>query len=209
MKVSPEGIYFLFNPIKWRYSPWEKKLPALFPFLWAVQLRSPEMNQKELRETAFKLKKLLAPAGIPLIINNYPRLAAACGAYGLHLGKKDISIREAKKIFKGVIGASRHSLEGAREARALGADYIGAGPLFPTSTKKMARKSLGIEGFIKIKKEVYPLPVIPIGGINEKNSHLFAHLSRTAAVSSCLNLSLNPAEKARKIKSYLDLPPGI
>ncbi|MGM0568786.1 MAG: thiamine phosphate synthase [Elusimicrobiota bacterium] len=198
MDFKEKGIYFIFDPLSWNVSPWEESIRGLFPYLLAVQLRSPAMDLKQISETAKKLVKILSASGLPLIVNNYPRVAAEAGAGGVHLGKKDMPLREAKFVFNGFIGASRHTVKGAREAESAGASYIGAGPVFHTSTKNTRRSPIGLKGFEKIK-EAANIPVIPVGGIKEQNCGLLKGRTNAVAVSSAINTSYSPDQAARRI----------
>ncbi len=187
------GVYLLFDPLKWKKKPWEKTLEEVFPFVCAVQLRSPSMSLEETEDTAAILRNITLRAGVPLIINNFPGIAAGCRADGVHLGKEDMSVSRAKKVFSGIIGVSRHNQHGADEAVEEGASYIGAGPVFATETKDTGRKTLGPEGFSKIKKSS-PIPVIPVGGINPSNRRLLYGISDIVAVSSAINSSPDPGK---------------
>ncbi len=195
-KFPQKGVYLLFDPLKWKKQPWEETLKEVFPFVCAVQLRSPALSLKDTEKTAYKLRDITAAYGVPLIINNFPEIAADTGADGVHLGKEDMSVFRAKKIYSGIIGVSRHDAAGASEAVAEGASYIGAGPVFPTFTKETGRKALHPEGFKKIKQSV-KIPVIPVGGINSSNRRLLNGISNIVAVSSALNSSPDPAESVK------------
>lgn len=93
----------------------------------------------------------------------------AVDADGVHLGQDDLPVEEARKLMGGsrIIGVSTHSVEQARAAQSAGADYIGFGPIFTTTTKD-AGPHQGIEGLREVRKAV-TLPVIAIGGINTAN----------------------------------------
>ena len=192
------GVYFIFDPLKWKKCPWERNLPELFPFICAIQLRSPSQKKEETLRSASILKELIEKTNIPLIINNFPSIASRVGAYGVHLGEKDMGIKDAKNIFGGIIGASRHTVAGAASAAAEGASYIGAGPVFTTSTKETGRRSLGPEAFKKIKESVQ-IPVIPVGGINPSSRKLLRGISDIVAVSGAVNESENPIRAVRQL----------
>jgi thiamine-phosphate pyrophosphorylase len=135
---------------------------------------------------ALELRKIAERFGACLIINDYADIAAAVDADGVHLGQEDLPLAEAKKILGNrIIGISTHNLEEALDAEKGGADYIGFGSIFPTTTKDNASVQ-GLDALKKIKKTV-KIPVIAIGGIKADN---VVHVLKTGcdgiAVSSGL-----------------------
>jgi thiamine-phosphate diphosphorylase len=133
------------------------------------QYRSKDDSRKKIYETALRLVRMAHQAGARLIVNDYADIAAAVDADGVHLGQDDLPMRDARKLLgaKKIIGISTHSIEQARTAEAGGADYIGFGPVFPTSTKD-AGAVQGLPNLSRINKSV-SIPVIAIGGINHAN----------------------------------------
>ncbi len=204
MKFPQKGVYFLFDPLSWEKKPWRENITDIFPHISALQLRSPDLFDREFFKAALFLKKKLEFSGIPLIINNRVDIALCAGADGIHLGREDIPAREARKIFSGILGLSGHTPEAAVKAEKEGASYIGCGPLFHTSTKSMKRDIIGIEGFKRVTGRA-GIQVVPVGGINAENIRDVSAVSSIAAVSSAVNLSENPADAAGKIKKILEL----
>jgi thiamine-phosphate pyrophosphorylase len=201
--IFPEkGIYFIFNPSLWKKKPWQNNIEKILPHVSAIQLRAPELNDRDFFLAAKEFKEILATYKMPLIINNRLDIALSMDADGVHLGPEDISINEAKKIFKGIIGATGYTPELAGLAQNNDADYIGCGPVFPTKTKKLKREVIGIEGYISVKNTV-EIPVIPIGGINQENADQIKGFAEIVAVSSAINLSKNPVKVAREIKEII------
>jgi len=135
-----------------------------------LQLRDKEASSRDLYEEARLLKASLRPLGIPFIVNDRLDIVLAVEADGVHLGEKDIPIREARRILgKGkILGASADTVEAATGAAQQGADYIGFGAIFPTETKQDAR--LGSLALLpQVKREV-SIPVVAIGGIKRTNA---------------------------------------
>ncbi len=129
-----------------------------------VQLRMKDAPMKEVWEAALYLSGLAREHGAVLTINDYPDVALASGADGVHLGQDDIPLREARLIMGGrLIGISTHDMAQAEEAWRGGADYIGFGPVFPTGTKD-AGPEKGISALARVCKAV-DIPVVAIGGI--------------------------------------------
>ena len=136
-----------------------------------VQYRDKNASRRKVYEEAIKLKDLAGKHNAVFIINDYSDIALAVDADGVHLGQDDLPVKEARKILgKGkIIGVSTHCIEQALEAEQAGADYIGFGPVFHTSTKD-AGSPRGIELLGEIKNKV-SIPVVAIGGINLENIH--------------------------------------
>ena len=108
-------------------------------------------------------------SGGVFIVNDHADIAKAVDADGVHLGQDDLPVEYGRKVLgEGkLIGISTHSVEQAREAEAAGADYIGFGPLFPTTTKD-AGSYQGAEK-LRLLRNAVTLPVLAIGGITPDN----------------------------------------
>ena len=134
-----------------------------------VQLREKCASSLEFYEIAKEVKKITDKYNVPLIINDRIDIALAIDASGVHLGQSDIPCSIARKILpKGkIIGVSAHNLKEAEKALKDGADYLGCGAVFNTSTKKDVT-TLSYEGLKEITDNIN-IPVVAIGGINENN----------------------------------------
>lgn len=133
-----------------------------------IQLREKDKTRRQIYEEALRLRELTRTFGATLIINDHADIALAVDADGVHLGQEDLPLKEARKIMgKKIIGISTHNLEQAKEAENGGADYIGFGPVFHTTTKN-AGAPKGVDN-LKIIKENVSIPVIAIGGITLHN----------------------------------------
>ena len=134
-----------------------------------LQLREKNISSREFLNRAIQLRKVI-PSDVSFIVNDRVDIAVICGADGVHLGQDDIPLPSARKIMgeDKIIGVSTHNLEQAKKAEAEGADYIGVGPVFSTSTKPDALHPVGCEMIRCIKKEV-KIPVVAIGGICPEN----------------------------------------
>jgi thiamine-phosphate pyrophosphorylase len=137
---------------------------ALLAGVRTIQLREKHMSKRELYKEAVAIKELVRKHRAMLIINDYVDIAKAVDADGVHLGQEDMPVEEARLILgkRKVIGISTHSLSQAVRAEKSGANYIGFGPIFQTSTKNAGRPK-GIDGLRKIRKHVH-IPVVAIGG---------------------------------------------
>lgn len=134
-----------------------------------VQLREKNISSREFLNIAKEVKNLTDRYDIPLIINDRLDIALAVNASGVHLGQEDIPCKKAREILGEdmIIGVSAHNLEEALKAEEDGADYIGCGAVFNTSTKK---DTTNIKiGDIKKIREHINIKMVAIGGISEKN----------------------------------------
>ena len=136
-----------------------------------VQLREKGCSTREFMDEARLLKALLAGTGVPLFINDRLDVALAVGADGVHLGQNDLAIADARRLVgnRMIIGISAESVADAIRAEAEGADYIGASPVFTTSTKTDTAPPLGLDGLRAIRRAVR-LPLVAIGGIDADNA---------------------------------------
>ena len=134
-----------------------------------VQLREKDCTSREFYEEAEKVKAITDAYEIPLLINDRLDIAVAVGADGVHLGQTDIPVWAARDILGAdkIVGATANTLEKAEEAWKSGADYLGVGDVFGTSTKADTIH-VTLEELAAIKKQV-EIPVVAIGGINAEN----------------------------------------
>lgn len=136
-----------------------------------VQLRAKNLCSRDFLDLALKLSEYLRNKGLPFIINDRVEIALSCGATGVHLGQEDLPLPFAREILgkDKLIGISVHSLEEALTAEKGGADYLGVGPVYYTSTKRVVKSPLGLEGLKAIKERIR-IPILAIGGINARNA---------------------------------------
>jgi len=137
-----------------------------------VQLREKDCTSQEFYMLAKNVKEITDAYEIPLIINDRADIALAEGADGVHLGQSDLPVHVARNLLgpDKIVGATANTLERAVQAWKSGADYLGVGAVFGTSTKSDA-KAISLEELKKIRQSVQ-IPVVAIGGINENNIHL-------------------------------------
>ncbi len=133
-----------------------------------IQYREKEKTRREIFDEALRLRRLTGEYGAAFIVNDHADIALAVDADGVHLGQDDLPLQEARKFMgKKIIGISTHSLAEALAAFSSGADYIGFGPVFHTTTKD-AGEPKGVELLKEIKRHV-SIPVVAIGGISPEN----------------------------------------
>jgi len=145
------------------------------------QYRGKNASRRSTYEISALLARIAGDAGALFVVNDHADIAAAAGADGVHLGQDDLPVKYARNVLGGgkIIGVSTHSIEQARAAETAGADYIGFGPIFKTSTKD-AGQTQGVRNLTVIKHAV-AIPVIAIGGINEANVQFVAQAGADGA----------------------------
>ena len=138
-----------------------------------VQLREKNMLALDFYKQAIAIKGITDKYAVPLIINDRIDIALAVHAAGVHIGQSDLPVSVARKIIGDnmLLGVSVSSEKEAKDAMKDGADYLGVGAMFPTTTKTDAN-FVTMEELRKIRRAVN-LPIVVIGGINKDNVNLF------------------------------------
>lgn len=170
-----------------------------------IQFRQKIGTTREMIEIVRQLKKLCKDSGVTLIVNDRLDVAIAADADGVHLGKDDFPIPQARKLLGEslIIGGSAASLEEAQKCLAEGADYIGFGPVYPTTSKADAGPVTGIE-LLKQAVAAIPLPIIAIGGISVENTaEVMRAGARGIAVISAVCCQKNPEQATRALSQAL------
>ena len=169
-----------------------------------IQLRMKNASTRRMIDVGIKIKKLTEEYNALFIVNDRVDVALATKADGVHLGQEDMPVDLAREIVGDMlIGVSASNLTEAIEAEKAGADYIGAGSVFPTSTKEDA-KFLGIDALRRVVEEVN-IPVVAIGGINFENIKLVleAKVNGVAVISAIMGAE-DIREAARKMRRIVD-----
>lgn len=134
-----------------------------------LQLRVKSLGPRDFLDLAQQARAETQAHGCKLIVNDRIDIALACDADGIHLGQDDLPFAAGRKLMgRKIVGISTHDLEQAIEAERNGADYIGFGPMFGTTTKATGYAARGVEMLRQIRTAV-KLPVVAIGGITEQN----------------------------------------
>ena len=161
-----------------------------------IQLREKTLSTKDFFIKALKVKEICKNYGALFIINDRLDIAQAVEADGVHLGQSDMPIEKAKEILKNkfLIGVTARNVDEAIKAELEGADYIGSGAIFGTSTKDNAKK-LDMEDLKKIVNSV-KIPVFAIGGINTNNVSMLKNIGLQGICSVSGILSEKNCKKA-------------
>jgi len=165
-----------------------------------LQLRAKSLLPRDFLELARRVRERTRAAGCQLIVNDRIDIALACGADGIHLGQEDLPLAAGKKLMGNkIVGISTHDIEQAREAERNGADYIGFGPMFGTTTKDTGLSARGIDMLKQIRAAV-KIPIVAIGGINEQNvQQVWQAGADSAAIISDILGAENIAEKVAAV----------
>lgn len=140
-----------------------------------IQLREKNLDFNSFLESAIKIKKLTEKYNVPLIINDNIEVCRQSNADGVHIGQGDTPLSKARKILgkDKIIGVTAKTIQQALEAQLNGADYLGVGAMFGSTTKKDAIP-LTFQQLADIRKSV-TIPIVAIGGINANNIDKFAN----------------------------------
>ena len=169
-----------------------------------IQLREKGKTEEEILASAREIAPVCRKHGVPFIVNDSIELARACGADGVHLGQSDVPDGDVRKQAEGLIlGLSANTVASARLAQERGADYLGVGAVFGTTTKHDARH-LTPEKLREITDAV-DVPVVAIGGINETNIlGLKGCGMEGAAVVSALFAQPDPGAAAKRLRALAE-----
>lgn len=136
----------------------------------AVQLRMKNVGKKEMLEQANLIRKTADDLCRFFFVNDNVEVALESGADGVHIGQDDMPLEKARDILgeAAIIGVSVDNVEQAIAAQEGGADYVGVGSIFRTSTKPDAKQSVGLGAIYEVRQAV-DIPIVAIGGINRGN----------------------------------------
>ena len=169
-----------------------------------LQLREKEKSDRDFLSLALEVKKITDKYGIPLIIDDRLDIALASGAAGVHLGQSDMPISVARKLMgkDKIIGATTKTVFQAKKAVEEGADYLGVGAIYPTTTK-VVTVITEVSTLNDICNAV-DIPVLAIGGLNKDNCDVLkdSPIDGIAVVSAIMK-DENPEKAASELKSKI------
>ena len=179
--------------------------------LW-IQLRMKEASEQLMEETALIIQQMCKDCGATFIIDDNVALAKKINADGVHLGKNDMPVAEARKMLgdKFIIGGTVNTFDDILQHLQVGApDYFGCGPFRFTSTKKNLAPVLGCEGYkciiSKMRENNIAIPLIAIGGIDQDDiAQLIGCGVNGIALSSSILNAQNPIDEMNEIMTILN-----
>jgi thiamine-phosphate pyrophosphorylase len=168
-----------------------------------VQLRHKGATPKLLLDQAEAILRI-APPDATVIVNDCADVALLAGAAGVHLGQDDLAPDDARRVVgaRAIIGVSTHNLEQALEADRTAADYIAAGPVFPTRSKANPDPALGLEALERICRSVTK-PIVAIGGITRDTAP--AVFARGAAAVAVIGDLIGAPDIPARVKQWMAL----
>lgn len=171
-----------------------------------VQLREKNLADSSILAEAREISALCKQYRVPFILNDNVALAAQCGADGVHLGQEDMDPAQARRILgpDAIIGVSAHNVAEAKAAVAAGADYLGCGAMFATTTKTNVT-ALPKETLRAICAAV-GVPVVAIGGISKQNLLSLAHCGEAGvALVSAIFAAEDIEEECRELRRLAEM----
>lgn len=175
---------------------------ALMGKVTLLQLREKEKTTREYIEIAKKVHVLTKKYNVPLIIDDRADVALAINAEGVHVGQSDMPVSLARKLMgeNKIVGATAKTVPQAKEAYEQGADYLGVGAIFPTTTK--VKTVLTSTDTLKEICKSVPIPVNAIGGLNKDNIDILKGIPISGiCVVSAIMKSDNPQKAALELSA--------
>ena len=171
-----------------------------------LQYRAKKAPAREMLENARELAQSARERGATLIVNDRPDVAYLAGASGVHVGREDLGVDEARAVIgpEKLVGISTHNLEQFEEAMKSSADYIAVGPIFATSTKENPDPVVGLE-FLRRVRRLTSKPIVAIGGIKlERAAEVIEAGADSVAVIRDIVQAADPAQRAKQFIERLE-----
>ena len=203
MKNFDPTLYFITDSTSYAEEEFLSRVEqALKGGVTLLQLREKDKSTREYIELAEKVHEIAKRYNVPLIIDDRVDVALAIDAEGVHVGASDMPVATARKLMgkDKIVGATAKTVPWAKEACEQGADYLGVGAIYPTTTKVVTVLT-STETLDAITKAV-PIPVNAIGGLNKDNIDVLKGIgiSGICAVSAIMKAD-NPEKAARELKA--------
>ena len=203
MKTFDSTLYFITDSTGYDEAEFlERCEAALRGGATLVQIREKEKSTREYIALAKKLHAICQRYNVPLIIDDRIDVAMAIGAEGVHLGQRDMPIDTARKILGDsvIIGATAKTVPQALEAYRQGADYLGVGAIYPTTTK--VKTILPSVDTLRDICSAVPIPVNAIGGLNKDNIDILRGIPIAGiCVVSAIMKAENPEQETKELLS--------
>ena len=196
MKEFNTSLYFITDSTGFEEAEFLRRVEdALNGGVTILQLREKDKTTREYIDIAVKVHEIAKKYNVPLIIDDRVDVAMAVDAEGVHVGQSDMPVDIARRILgeNKIIGATAKTVEAAKEAYENGADYLGVGAIYPTTTK-VKTVLTSVDTLREVVKAV-PIPVNAIGGLNKDNMHI---LEKTGIAGVCVVSAIMKADSPRK-----------
>ena len=203
MKKFDSSLYFITDSTNYTQEEFLFRVEqALKGGATLLQLREKEKSTREYIELAEKVHEITKRYNVPLIIDDRVDVALAVDAEGVHVGASDMPVATARKLMGNdkIVGATAKTVPWAKEAYEQGADYLGVGAIYPTTTKVVTVLT-STETLDAITKSV-PIPVNAIGGLNKDNIDVLKGIGISGiCVVSAIMKSDDPKTEAETLLS--------
>ena len=205
MKKFDPSLYFITDSTNYTEEEFLDRVEqALQGGVTILQLREKNRSTREYMQLAEKVHAIARRNSVPLIIDDRVDVALAIDAEGVHVGADDIPIATARKLMGNdkIVGATAKTVPWAKKAFEQGADYLGVGAIYPTTTK-VKTVLTSVDTLKEIVKAV-PIPVNAIGGLNKDNINILENtgIAGVCVVSAIMKAD-NPQTAAKEIKDTL------
>ena len=202
MRKFDSSLYFITDSTNYSEEEFLYRVEqALLGGVTLLQLREKEKSTREYIELAEKVHELTKRYNVPLIIDDRVDVALAVDAEGVHVGASDMPVATARKLMgeNKIVGATAKTVPWAKEAYEQGADYLGVGAIYPTTTK--VRTVLTSVDTLKEIVKAVPIKVNAIGGLNKDNIHVLkdSGIDGICVVSAIMKAD-NPRTAAEELK---------
>jgi len=205
LKKFDTSLYFITDSTGFTEEEFLRRIEAaLRGGVTVLQIREKDKTTREYLSLARKVHELTRKYNVPLIIDDRLDIALAMDAEGVHLGQSDMPIDLARKILgpEKIIGATAKTVPHALEAYGQGADYLGVGAIYPTTTK--VKTVLTSTDTLRDICNAVPIPANAIGGLNQENIDILAGIPIAGiCVVSAIMKAEDPGEAARALKVKL------
>lgn len=198
-------LYAIVDPLDTGRSPVDLAAAYLAGGARLLQLRLKRATSRELLAVAAAILPLARAAGACVLVNDRADVARAAGADGVHLGQDDVPPAAARAVLgpEAVVGVSTHDLDQARAAEAAGADYVGVGPVYTTTSKEHPLAARGLE-LVRAVRAAVRCPIVGIGGITPATAPAVRAAGADAvAMIGALARAVDPAATVRDVLARL------
>ena len=203
MKKFDPSLYFITDSTNFAEDEFLRRIEqALQGGVTLMQLREKERTTREYIELAEKVHKLAKKYDVPLIIDDRVDVALAIDAEGVHVGASDMPVAMARRLMgdKKIVGATAKTVPWAKEAYEQGADYLGVGAIYPTTTK--VKTVLTSVDTLRDICNAVPIPVNAIGGLNKDNIDVLKGIPIAGiCVVSAIMKASDPKQAAAELKA--------
>ena len=203
MKKFDPSLYFITDSTNFSEDEFLRRIEqALQGGVTLMQLREKERTTRQYIELAEKVHKLAKKYDVPLIIDDRVDVALAIDAEGVHVGASDMPVAMARRLMgdKKIVGATAKTVPWAKEAYEQGADYLGVGAIYPTTTK--VKTVLTSVDTLRDICNAVPIPVNAIGGLNKDNIDVLKGIPIAGiCVVSAIMKAADPKQAAAELKA--------